>query len=321
MVTMVVGVGRPPPTRFFYPQPYRAFPRRMTCARRCLPSGAKPPQPVSNMYAVYELPGPLGRLPDMEECKTMLLSGLANLVLFKTQMAAVWLFQETGSRFDPGKVWGSMEWPARAIVVVLMIMSAWSLGVMIDRWAAYRAARKQSLQFAPAVAGALREGNVDAAILVAERNKKSHLAKVVNSGLLEFRVQGKSADSTEEQIEASKRALERAEAIVHAELERGLSALATIGSIAPFVGLLRTVIGIMDAFRNIQEHQGTSITAVSGGISEALVTTALGLFVAIPAVMMFNYFTTKMKAFDVEMNNSSSEMMDYFLKRAKAART
>ena len=251
----------------------------------------------------------------------MLLSGFANLVLFKTQMTAVWLFQESSSRFDPGRLWGSMEWPARTIVVVLMIMSAWSLGVMIDRWTAYRAARKQSRQFAPAVAGALREGKVDEAILVAERNKKSHLAKVVTSGLMEFRVQGQSADSAEEQIEASKRALERAEAIVHAELERGLSGLATIGSIAPFVGLLGTVIGIMDAFRKIQEHQGTSLTAVSGGISEALVTTALGLFVAIPAVMMFNYFTTKMKAFDIEMNNSSSELMDYFLKRAKATRT
>jgi biopolymer transport protein ExbB/TolQ len=251
----------------------------------------------------------------------MLLSCLANLVLFKTQIAAVWLFEETGSHYNPLKLWGDMEWLARSIVLILFVMSAWSLGVMIDRWTAFSAARKQSRQFAPAVAGALREGKVDEAIMVAERNKKSHLAKVVTSGLLEFRVQEKSADSKEEQIESSKRALERAEAIVHAELERGLSGLATIGSIAPFVGLLGTVIGIMDAFRKIQEHQGTSITAVSGGISEALVTTALGLFVAIPAVMMFNYFTTKMKAFDVEMNNSSSELMDYFLKRAKATRT
>jgi biopolymer transport protein ExbB len=251
----------------------------------------------------------------------MLLANLANLVFSKTQVTALWLFQEGGHRFDPWRLWTQMDWPARAIVVALLVMSAWSLGVMIDRWMAFRAARKQSRQFAPAVAGALRQGNLDEAIIVAGRNKKSHLAKVVTSGLLEFRVQGKSAEAPEEQIEASKLALERAEAIVHAELERGLSGLATIGSIAPFVGLLGTVIGIMDAFRNIQEHQGTSLTAVSGGISEALVTTALGLFVAIPAVMMFNYFTSKIKAFDVEMNNSSSELMGYFLKNARVARS
>src|SRR5262249_48749772 len=119
-----------------------------------------------------------------------------------------------------------------------------------------------------------------------------------------------------DRIEASQRALNRAIAIVHAELERGLSGLATIGSTAPFVGLLGTVIGIIDAFAEIQNHQTTGVTAVAGGISEALVTTALGLFVAIPAVMMFNYFTARIKAFDVEMDNSSSELVDYFLKRS-----
>jgi biopolymer transport protein ExbB/biopolymer transport protein TolQ len=212
-----------------------------------------------------------------------------------------------------------MQWPARSVVVILGIMSAWSIGVMIDRWMAYRAARQQSLQFAPMVAGALRQGKLDEAIRVAERNKKSHLARVVTSGLLEFRGLGAGAEIAEGQIASGQRALDRAEAIVYAELERGLSALATIGSTAPFVGLLGTVIGIMDAFRNIQEAHGSSLTAVSGGISEALATTALGLFVAIPAVMMFNYFTSKMKAFNVEMNNSSSELMDYFLKRNRTA--
>src|SRR5882724_133638 len=188
--------------------------------------------------------------------------------------------------------------------------------VMIDRWIAFSAARKQSRQFAPVVAGALREGKLDEAIRVAERNKKSHLAKVVTAGLQEFKAHGESTEIPGEQIEASKRALERAEAIVHAELERGLSGLATIGSTAPFVGLLGTVIGIIDAFREIQGHETTGVSAVAGGISEALVTTALGLTVAIPAVMMFNYFTTKIRAFDVEMDNSSSELVDYFLKRA-----
>jgi biopolymer transport protein ExbB len=248
----------------------------------------------------------------------MLVANLATLIFIKAQMAALWLFQDQGNEinWDPLSLWRQMGWPARAIVIILLIMSAWSIGVMIDRWVAFNAARKQSRQFAPAVAGALREGKLDEAIRVAERNKKSHLAKVVTAGLQEFKAHGDSNEIPGEQIEASKRALERAEAIVHAELKRGLGGLATIGSTAPFVGLLGTVIGILNAFRKMSESKATGLSAVAGGISEALVTTALGLFVAIPAVMMFNYFTGKVEAFDVEMDNSSSELVDYFLKRS-----
>ena len=238
-----------------------------------------------------------------------------NLVSMKAEMAARF-FQGEPVRFNLLSMWEHMGWPARAIAIVLLLMSIWSIGIMTDRWLAFYAARKQSRRFAPMVAGALREGKLDEAIRAAERNKKSHLARVVTSGLREIRDAGALTEIAGASIEASKRALDRAESIVHAELERGLSSLATIASTAPFVGLLGTVIGIIDAFAKIQEQQGTGMTAVSGGISEALVTTALGLFVAIPAVMMFNYFTAKIKAFDVEMDNSSSELVDYFLKRS-----
>src|SRR5437868_5290745 len=243
-------------------------------------------------------------------------------MLIKTPMAAVMLLQSTGGapRFNLWDMWLHMLWPARTIAIILLGMSAWSMGVMMDRWLAFRAARRQSRQFAPIVAGALREGKLDEAIRVAERNRKSHLAKVVNAGLLEFRVHELSEEIPGDKIEASRRALNRASAIVHAELERGLSGLATVSSTAPFVGLLGTVIGIIDAFREIQGQNATGVSAVAGGISEALVTTALGLTVAIPAVMMFNYFTTKIKAFDVEMDNSSSELVDYFVKRAAVAK-
>lgn len=250
----------------------------------------------------------------------MLFASLITCVFIKAQIAAALLFQSSddGFHWDPLAMWGQMQWPARTIAIILFLMSAWSIGVMIDRTMTFRAARRHSRQFAPAVGGALREGKLDEAIRVAEHNKKSHLAKVVSSGLQEYQLHSVSPATPEEQIEASRRALERAEAIVHTELERGLSGLATIGSTAPFVGLLGTVIGIIDAFSKINETHATGLTAVSGGISEALVTTALGLFVAIPAVMMFNYFTAKLKAFDVEMDNSSSELVDYFLKRSNA---
>src|SRR5881397_941422 len=137
------------------------------------------------------------------------------------------LLQESGQPlgWDPVSLWNQMLWPARTVVIIMFVMSAWSIGVMIDRWLAYSAARKQSRAFAPAVAGALREGRIDEAIKVAERNKKSHLAKVVTAGLQEFRAHSESTDIPGEEIEASKRALERAEAIVHAELKRGLGSL------------------------------------------------------------------------------------------------
>src|SRR5947199_5598299 len=233
------------------------------------------------------------------------------------QVWSLYLLQNDSVGWDPVHLWSQMGALAKAVVIGLFIMSAYSIGVMIDRVMAYNAARKQSRQFAPAVAGALREGKLDEAVKIADRFKKSHLAKVVVAGLQEFQAHQISSEIPGEEIEASKRALERAEAIVHAELKRGISSLATIGSTAPFVGLFGQVIGIINAFRGISTEKSSGLGAVAGGISEALVTTAVGLFVAIAAVWMFNYFTGRLEAFDVEMGNSSSELIDYFLKRTQ----
>ena len=229
--------------------------------------------------------------------------------------AAMLLQQSNGSNWDLRTMWGSMSALPRTVVVILFILSIYSFGVMIDRALMYSAARKQSRVFVQQVAGALKEGKLDEAIAIAERNKKSHIAKVVATGLSEF--QAASAQvGDEEVIEAANRGLERSVAIVHAEMKRGLSGLATIGSTAPFVGLFGTVAGILKAFQEIATQKTPGIGAVASGISEALVTTAFGLLVAIPAVMTFNYFTNKVEAFDVEMDNSSSELIDYFIKQS-----
>ncbi|MGH9325315.1 MAG: MotA/TolQ/ExbB proton channel family protein [Terriglobia bacterium] len=236
---------------------------------------------------------------------------------------AVMLFQASAGAsvgFNPTQMWHSMGDPAKGVVVVLLIMSAWSIAVMIDRYITYQAARKQSRLFAPAVAGALKEGKLDESIAIAEQNRRSHLAKVVTAGLQEFQAHAATAAITDGDIESSKRALDRASAIVHAELKRGLPALATTGATAPFVGLFGTVLGIIHAFQGISSQHTTGLGAVAGGISEALVTTALGLLVAIPAVWLYNYFSSKLEAFDVEMDNSSSELIDYFLKKTGRGR-
>ena len=244
----------------------------------------------------------------------MILAHVPQFVPHTASLAAFFQDQQQVG-FSIVDMWHNMGWLPKGVVFLLLIMSVWSLAVMIDRALYFSAARKQSREFAPKVAGALKEGRLDEAIKVADRSKKSHLAEVVTAGLLEFRNYGSGATVTEDQVEACQRALERSEAIVHAKLKRGLGGLATIGSTAPFIGLFGTVIGILDAFQSIATQKTSGIGAVAGGISEALVTTAFGLFVAIPAVMAFNYFTNRVEAFDVEMDNSSSELVDYFLKQ------
>jgi biopolymer transport protein ExbB len=238
--------------------------------------------------------------------------------------AAFLFFQDTGGgnaavSWDLRAMWHTMDIPAKVVVVILFIMSAWSVGIMIDRWLMYSAARKQSRVFVQQVAGALKDNKLDEAISIAERNKKSHIAKVVATGLSEF--QAASAQvADEEVIEAAKRGLERSVAIVHAEMKRGLSGLATIGATAPFVGLFGTVMGIIGAFKGIAAQHASGLSAVAGGIAEALVTTALGLLVAVPAVWTYNYFTNKVEAFDVEMDNSSMELVNYFITRRGGGR-
>lgn len=235
------------------------------------------------------------------------------MLLYKLNFLGLMLLQEVG--FDLRSMWSQMGLAAKAVVVLLAIQSAWSIGVMIDRYLAFSGARKQSREFAPAVAGCLKEGKIEEAISVAEQNKKSHLAKVVEAGLQEFRAQGSSTELAGEQIESSRRACERAEAIVNAELKRGLAGLATIGATAPFVGLFGTTVGIINAFQGMSSEKTAGLSAVAGGISEALVATAFGLFVAVPAVWAYNAFSNSVEAFQIEMTNSSSELIDYFVKR------
>jgi biopolymer transport protein ExbB/biopolymer transport protein TolQ len=214
----------------------------------------------------------------------------------------------------------SMGWLALTVVVILGLMSAYSIAVMIERWVTYRSTRKQSRLFTPAVAECLKNNRVDEAIALGEQYNKSHLAKVLVSGLLELQAHAKSQDIPGETIESSKRALERATAIIIEDLKRGLGGLATIGATAPFVGLFGTTVGIINAFTGMKTEQTAGIAAVAGGIAEALVTTAFGLFVAVPAVWAFNYFTNRVETFTVEMDNSSSELIDYFLKRRSEGR-
>jgi biopolymer transport protein ExbB/biopolymer transport protein TolQ len=139
----------------------------------------------------------------------------------------------------------------------------------------------------------------------------------VLAGLQEYQFQQESGAnlSREDLVDTVRRAIQRASALTSNDLKKGVSSLATIGATAPFVGLLGTVVGIITAFQGIAATGSGGLGAISAGISEALVETALGLVVAIPAVWFYNYLTGRIEYFNVEMDNSSSELVDYFIKK------
>ena len=207
----------------------------------------------------------------------------------------------------------SMSVTAKGVVMMLLLMSALSIGLAVERGLRYSVARNQSRLFIVQVTPVLEQGKLDDAIAIAVRNRKSPIASLVATGLEEF-TSAPAHSTSAESIDAAQRGLERSVATIHAELKRGLSGLATIGSTAPFVGLFGTVVGIMNAFRASAPARATGIQSVASGISEALVTTALGLLVAVPAVWCYNYFTSTVENFDVELQNSSMELVSYLVR-------
>jgi biopolymer transport protein ExbB len=224
-----------------------------------------------------------------------------------------------GGGLDFIEMWNQMGWLAKAVAGVLFVMSMWSFGVAFERIYTFSQARKQSKLYAPQVAKHLKDGRLkDAIALSTSKNfRYSHLAKVVLAGLQEYQYQQEAGGglSRDDLVDSVRRSIQRATALTQSDLKKGVNSLATIGTTAPFVGLLGTVVGVINAFVGIAATGSGGIGAVSAGIAEALVETALGLFVAIPAVWFYNYLTGRIEYFNVEMDNSSSELVDYFIKK------
>ncbi len=222
-------------------------------------------------------------------------------------------------QFDMAHMWASMGWIAKGVVFTLLIMSVWSIAIMFDRWKLYTAAKTQSRKYAADVARLLKAGKLKEAVDLSSSAgmKSSHLAKVSLAGLQEWQFQGATGETDREAaLEAAKRAMQRATAVNLADLKKGLSFLATTGATAPFVGLFGTTFGIINAFSGMALTGSGGIAAISAGIAEALITTALGLAVAIFAVWGYNYFSGQVDGFTVEMDNSGSELLDFVKKSA-----
>jgi biopolymer transport protein ExbB/biopolymer transport protein TolQ len=220
-------------------------------------------------------------------------------------------------------MWNSMNWVAKGVVLVLAAMSIWSLTIAIERLYRFQKAKHESLDAALKVTPLLKTHKLEEAIALASDKKysHSHLARVLRAGLTEFQYETTQSLPPDFDIVASgQRAIERETLMTTAEMKKGLGNLATISTTAPFVGLFGTVAGIIHAFQGMALTGSGGLGAVSAGIAEALVTTAFGLFVAIPAVWLYNYFLNKVDRFQVEMSNSSSQLIDYFIKNEARVR-
>src|SRR6266480_626319 len=213
------------------------------------------------------------------------------------------------------ELWGSMGSFAKSIVFILAFMSIYSLGVAGAKWWRIRRSMKQTAKFAPEFARFLQEEQLDQAIALAEKQKISHVARVLGEALREIKpLLRDRSQVTVADINSSERAVERQMLILLSELKRGLGVLATVGATAPFVGLLGTVMGIVNAFTGMAASGSGGLAAISAGIAEALITTAFGLLVAIPAVWLYNYFQTKIENLTVEMTYTSKEFVDFLIK-------
>jgi len=223
-------------------------------------------------------------------------------------------------QFDLITMWQSMSGLAKGVAILLIFLSIISLYMFIERLLTYSRAKNRSKVVAPKLAELLKSGQIKEALALSSKqeNKGSHLARVTTAGITEF-LAGKEAKlGFEEQISTAQRGCERAASIFNQELRKGLSILATIATSSPFIGLFGTISGIINAFRGMALTGSGGIGAVASGIAEALITTAFGIAVAIIALWFYNYLNSKVEVYDAEMANTSSQVVDFFIRQQKA---
>jgi biopolymer transport protein ExbB/biopolymer transport protein TolQ len=211
------------------------------------------------------------------------------------------------------ELWGTMGWFAKFIVYLLLLMSFFSIAIGIRRWYDLMRSRRQVLKFAPELSSALESNDLPGADLAVSNYPLGHLAcayKGVFSSLAEH-VSDRQLGDTE--VGAILRTIELNKLEQLARFRRGLGVLATVGATAPFVGLLGTTMGVVNAFTGMATAGSGGLSAISAGIAEALITTAFGLAVAIPAVWLYNYFTNRIELVSMEIDYGSKEFMNFLL--------
>ena len=213
--------------------------------------------------------------------------------------------------FSLTEMWHSMGLPAKIVGAFLVVMGLASLTVFIERLIALRRSRAANRKFAAEIGNGLSAGAVEAVMAEAAKYPYGHLPRLVAAGLNTYWEARASDESGKlSPVERTRRSLERRVEELVADLKRGLAVLASVGSVAPFVGLLGTVVGIISAFQGIASTGSGGLSSVAAGISEALVETALGLAVAIPAVLAFNYLSNSIARDEMALGSAAGELVD-----------
>src|SRR5215831_1873416 len=201
-----------------------------------------------------------------------------------------------------------------AVIFSLALLSIFSVAVIIDKHRRFSLASRQSEKFKLEFKKFVHGGDVKDLTEAGKLHQNSYVAQVVSAAISEYEGVSQSGGDPSASLELVTGAIRDSISETLIQLKKGLGFLATIGSTAPFVGLFGTVVGIINAFRSIAATGSGGMSVVSGGIAEALVSTALGIFVAIPAVVAFNQFTGKLETFHVEMNRASSQLVNRLFK-------
>jgi biopolymer transport protein ExbB/TolQ len=205
------------------------------------------------------------------------------------------------------ELWSHMGLGARLITITMLLMSLLCVVLTCERAIVLLRSNRGSLRFARKLAELLREGDIEHASKALPPTE-GHLGRVMFAGFGAYRACPR--DDEDLTFESVARVLERqGQREVH-NMRRGIGALATVASTAPFVGLLGTVLGIVNAFQMMAESGSGGLSTVSGGIAEALVTTALGLLVAIPAVIVYNALQSFIDARAIDIAEASNELLE-----------
>jgi biopolymer transport protein ExbB len=207
-------------------------------------------------------------------------------------------------------IWASMGVPAKIVAGTLLMMAIAMIGVFVERLITLQKSNKESRAFAKTAVLLIEDWKMQELVQLSEKHQASALARLFSSMTRRYLRGLDDPDGGMTPVELARNEAGRKKDAVGAELRRGMPVLATVGSVAPFVGLLGTVLGIIGAFASIGAAGSGGLGAVSAGISEALIETAFGLAVAIPAVLMFNYLTARVNTIELALERSAGELLD-----------
>lgn len=212
------------------------------------------------------------------------------------------------------ELWAHMGWFAKGVALTLILMSVISLSVAVAKLIRFRRMTRATAAFAPQFSEALEAGNVRGALELTEQYNRSHVARVLGESLREVAPLLDNPEVAGAAITSAERSIEREQILLANEMKSGLGILATVGATAPFVGLLGTTMGIVNAFQGMSVG-GAGLEAITAGIAEALITTAVGLLVAIPAVWLYNYFSSRLETLFSELAYAGRELIDWMMTR------